>query len=368
MPSAVDVTFFAQVRERLARGGDVALATIIAREGTGPRDPGAMFAVGSDGTLLGALSSGCLEAAIVDEARDVLRGGTARIRTYGPEGEALDDRTFGALTCGGSVAVLIERLERNLWDAFAAAAEAGRPVAWARALDCGTAVVEPHQTMGNFQPRRLFAKVIDLAHTMLTAHGSGVTRIDCIDGCDGPLIVQTVAARPLLVVVGAVDFAAATLDVGRLLGFACVLLDARPAFVTALRFPQADRIEVGWPHETFTRLGPDDRTAVVVLTHDEKFDVPFLKVALSSPAYYVGALGSRRTNDRRLEALRACGVDEAMLARLHAPIGLDIGARAPAEVAVAIGAEIVAARNQRSGGLLRDADGPIGGRHSLVSA
>jgi xanthine dehydrogenase accessory factor len=175
------------------------------------------------------------------------------------------------------------------------------------------------------------------------------------------IFVQTIAVRPTLYVVGAVDFAGSLIDVGKLMGFRTVLVDPRVAFANRTRFPNADEIVVEWPDDALAAVPFDERTAVVVLTHDAKFDIPFLTMALHRDAGYIGVLGSRATHARRVEALRERGVDDAALARLHAPVGLDIGARTPIEVAISIMAEVVAVRNGRDGGRLSKAEGPIRG-------
>ena len=157
------------------------------------------------------------------------------------------------------------------------------------------------------------------------------------------VFVSSFVPRPSMYVFGAVDHAAALADVGRFLGYRVTVCDARARFVTRERFPDVDKLVVEWPDAFLERAPVDERTAICVLTHDHKFDVPLLKVALRTPAAYIGAMGSRRTTDDRAERLRAEGVTDEELARLHAPIGLRIGARSPEEVAVAIGAEIVEA-------------------------
>jgi xanthine dehydrogenase accessory factor len=178
------------------------------------------------------------------------------------------------------------------------------------------------------------------------------------------VFVWAFAPRPRLLVFGAIDFAAAVARVGSFLGYRVTVCDARPVFATPKRFPDADEVIVEWPHRYLASTEVDERTVICLLTHDPKFDVPLLELALRMPLAYVGAMGSRRTNDDRLQRLRELGLTEAELARLHAPIGLDIGARTPEETAVSVAAEIIAARWGGSGQPLRSADGPI---HAPVS-
>jgi xanthine dehydrogenase accessory factor len=178
-------------------------------------------------------------------------------------------------------------------------------------------------------------------------------------GDDIAIFVAGYAPRPRMIVFGAIDFAAAVARVGAFLGYRVTVCDARPAFATAARFPDPDEVIVEWPHRYLARTGVDERTVVCVLTHDPKFDVPLLEIALRRPLAYVGAMGSRRTNADRLARLRELGLSEDELSRLHAPIGLDVGARTPEETAVSIAAEIIATRWGGSGVQLRAADGPI---------
>jgi len=174
--------------------------------------------------------------------------------------------------------------------------------------------------------------------------------------------VALVLSRPDMYVFGAIDFAHAMVTAGNFLGYRVTVCDARPAFAQSSRFPQADRVVASWPDD-FLRSAPvDERTALVVLTHDEKFDIPLLQAALQTRAAYIGVMGSRRTHARRVQQLRDAGVSERELERLSAPVGLDIGARTPQETALAIAAEIVALRNGRSGGRLTGGEGPVRAR------
>jgi len=178
---------------------------------------------------------------------------------------------------------------------------------------------------------------------------------------DVAVFIQSFAPPPQMIVFGAVDFTAALVKVAKVLGYRVTVCDARSVFATHQRFPQADEVVVDWPDRYLAKVGADlgPRDAVCVLTHDHKFDVPAIQAALDTSVGYVGAMGSRRTNDERLARLREAGVDEARLARLMAPIGIDIGGRTPEETAVSICAEIIASRTGRSAPSLRTSDGPI---------
>jgi xanthine dehydrogenase accessory factor len=178
-------------------------------------------------------------------------------------------------------------------------------------------------------------------------------------GGEARVFIQSFAPKPDMYLFGAVDFSRAMTRVGKHLGYRVTVIDARPIFATKARFPDADRVVVAWPDEFLASAHVDDRTAIVVLTHDEKFDIPLLLGALRTNAAYIGAMGSRRTHASRIEALRRAGITERELERISAPIGLDIGARTPEETAISIAAEIVAVRSGRAGGRLRDGSQPI---------
>ncbi len=298
-------------------GRGAVLATVIETWGSAPRQAGSQMAVGGDGEIAGSVSGGCVEGAVAAEAEAALADGQPRVMTFG----VADEDAFAVgLACGGTIRVLVEpvgdsapALPPGMLEAVVAARAAGRGVAVATALD-GWA-------------RRLWHD-----HPRIAQDRSGVE--------DG--VFFAVHAAPLrLVVVGAVHIAQALLPMARACGFSPVLVDPRGSFGSVARFPGAD-IRDAWPDEALTALAPDARTAVVTLTHDAKLDDPALQVALRSPAFYVGALGSVRTQARRLERLRAAGLDDAVLARLHAPVGLRIGAATPAEIAVSILAEVIA--------------------------
>ncbi len=348
-------------------GHDVALATLVAVSGSAPRDPGVAFAVCSDGRLAGSISGGCVESALFEEAQEVLRAKRARAVEYGLSD---DDAQAVGLTCGGRLRLLVEPLDAG----FCARVEAGRDrvLALVLRLDAGgigarmavfaDAIVG---TLGN-------TKLDDAAATEVR-DGSAIVEphLRTYGEAGEPhgnveVYVERIAAPPEMYVFGAIDFAAAMVRVGNLLGYHVSVCDARPAFATLQRFPHAARVIVQWPDEFLKSAPIDERTAIIALTHDEKFDIPLLAAAIRSRAGYVGAMGSRATHERRLQRLRDDGVAEIELARLSAPIGLDIGARTPEETALAIGAEIVAQRNGRPGGRLTGGAGTLRGRPPIA--
>lgn len=300
------------------QGRGAALATVVQTWGSAPRQAGAQLVVAGDGAMMGSVSGGCVEGAVVVAAQEALADGQPRDLSFGVS----DDDAFAVgLACGGTIRVLVEPVGAALPEALlaqvAAARAARQPVAygvnlttWARRL----------LTLGDAPDR------FRTDRSGLDEGGEFVTLFN----------------PPLrLVVVGAVHIAQALLPMARLAGFDPVLIDPRGAFGSAARFP-GETILDDWPDAAMAALAPDARTAVVTLTHDPKLDDPAILGALASGCFYLGCLGSTRTHARRLERLRAAGVTEGQIARIHAPVGLDIGARSPAEIAVSVLAQIVA--------------------------
>ena len=305
-------------------GRRVAIATVVERRGSAPRDAGASLALNDLGEIAGSVTGGCVEPAVIREAEEVLAGGAARLREYGI---ADDDAFEVGLACGGTVGIMIAPLDMGLVPVLDAAVRADRPIALTMAasgpgLGAQTLVEEPAGAV---------AALLEAGESALADVG-GET-----------VFVHALTPRPAMYVFGAIDHAAALTRVGRLLGYRVTVCDARAAFVTPERFPDADDLVVEWPDRFLQRAPVDARTAICVLTHDEKFDVPLLLAAVRTPAVYIGAMGSKVTTEDREQRLREAGLDDAAIGRISAPIGLAIGARSPEEVAVAIGAELVEA-------------------------
>ncbi|TDC71375.1 XdhC family protein [Actinomadura sp. GC306] len=357
-----------------ASGETFGLATVVNTFRSAPRPPGAAMAVSPDGEVAGSVSGGCVEGAVYDLAQSVMASGEPVVQRYGVS----DDDAFSVgLTCGGILDVLVEPVGPATFPEFAdvaASIERHEPVAVATVVAGpgrlgARRVIWADRASGSLAPGaphagRLDAAVDDDARGML-AQGrtgqrhygpEGERRLD-----DLAVFVHSFAPPPRLLVFGAIDFAAAVARVGKFLGYRVTVCDARPVFATPKRFPEADEVVVKWPHKFLqeTASAVDERTAICVLTHDPKFDVPLLEVALRTGAGYVGAMGSRRTHDDRLARLREAGMTEAELGRLRSPIGLDLGARTPEETAVSIAAELVQLRWGGSGRPLTDTTGRI---------
>jgi xanthine dehydrogenase accessory factor len=351
-----------------AAGATVGLGTVVGTWKSSPRQPGAAMIVGPDGTVVGSVSGGCVEGAVYELAETARDGGTAVLQRYGIS----DDDAFAVgLTCGGIIDVFVEQISQQTFPELGSIAddiEHGRPVAVATIISGDAArlgrrlVVRPDAVSGSLGGTRLDDAVRDDVRGLLL-QGSTATLHYGMDGerrgDDLAVFVASYAPRPRMIVFGAIDFAAAVARIGSFLGYHVTVCDARETFATRKRFPDADEVVVEWPHRYLDRTAVDERTVLCVLTHDPKFDVPLLEIALRSPVAYVGAMGSRRTNEDRLDRLKELGLTHDELSRLHAPIGLDVGARTPEETAVSIAAEIIALRWGGTGTQLRQIDGPI---------
>jgi len=347
-------------------GCRVAIATVVAVEFSAPRDPGAAMAVNDRGEVTGSVSGGCVEGAVYEEAQDVLRTGRARLVTYGiSDAEAISV----GLTCGGTIHIFVEMLDAEILRRIADAVGRDAPIALAIGLDGAIAgrerlVTGDDDTFGSMGNDGLDHAVSGEARALLAA-GDTVVRTFGADGepvgLDVRVFIRSFAPKPNMYIFGAIDFSRAMVHVGKDLGYRVSVIDARPIFATRQRFPHADEVVVEWPDEFLSKAPIDERTALVILTHDAKFDIPLLQVALRTRAGYIGAMGSRRTHAERVEQLRAAGITAEDLARINAPIGLDIGARTPEETAISIAAEIIAMRSGRKGGSLSKGTDPVHG-------
>jgi xanthine dehydrogenase accessory factor len=336
--------------ERWRRSGErFALATVVATRRSAPRPPGAKLCVSFGGELAGSVSGGCVENDVYGVAQEVLGGAEPRLLTYGiSEDLALEV----GLPCGGEIDVFVEEPDRGLVDRLTRVVEDERRAVLFTVVEgdgVGTTWLAV-EGEGTDAPTELAAEVGDLLRSGRSAVLEHEGRKVFADVFEPP---------PRLVVIGAVDTAEALCAAARQLGWRTVVADARAKFATSDRIPSADELVVGWPDDALARLQPDSATAVVVLTHEDRFDVPALQAAVGTDAFYIGALGSRRSQERRRERLLEAGVPPGELERIGGPIGLDIGASTPPETALSILAEIVARRAGRAGGPLETATGRI---------
>jgi xanthine dehydrogenase accessory factor len=321
-----------------AAGDRIAIATVVATRRSAPRPIGSKLAVSEGGELAGSVSGGCVESEVVEAAREVLAGGEPRLLTFGIS----DDLALSVgLPCGGEIEVWVSEPAPELLGRLADVAREGRRAVAFTDLDDGSERLVPDgdDPVADDLIRGGHSKVVEL-------HGRRV-------------FADVFGPPPRLLVYGAVDTADALCAAARGLGWHTIVADARARFATRERLPNAHEVIVAWPDETLAQVQPDHATAVVVLTHDDKFDIPMLVGTLTTDAYYIGALGSRRNQERRRERLLEAGVDESALDRISGPAGLDIGAHTPAETALSMLAEIMAVRAGRDGGRLRESSGRI---------
>lgn len=313
--------------------GKIAVATVVATRSSSPRPVGSKLYVSESGEMEGSVSGGCVENEVVLAAQEVLAGGAPRLLTYG----ITDDMAFGVgLPCGGEIDVFVEPL--------------GEPV------ESGVVLTV---IAGEGVGERVHDEALERA-----ALRRGASHV--VESDDRLLFADVRAEPPRLFVYGAVDTAEALCAAAKLLGWRTIVADARPRFATPERLPSADEILVSWPEEAVAHVAPDAATAIVVLTHDDKFDLPLVRAAVASDAFYIGWIGSRRNQERRRGVLREEGVTDDELERVSGPSGLDVGAHSPAETAVSILGEILAVRAGRAGGRLRDGRARIHGEAALA--
>ncbi len=321
-----------------SRGERIALARVVATRRSAPRPVGSKLAISEGGDLAGSVSGGCVENEVYEAAQEVLRGGEPRLLTYGIS----DDLALSVgLPCGGEIDVWVDEPDPALLERLAEIVRDDRRAVVLTDLDDASQrlVLDGEDPRADELIRGGHSRVVELEGRRVFADVFG--------------------PPPRLLVYGAVDTAEALCAAAGGIGWRTIVADARGRFATSERIPSADEVIVAWPEETLAQVEPDHATAIVVLTHDDKFDLPMLTAALETEAFYIGALGARRNQERRRERLLEAGVDEEALERLRGPAGLDIGAQTPAETAISILAEMLAVRADRDGGPLRTASGRI---------
>jgi xanthine dehydrogenase accessory factor len=335
-----------------ARGERVALATVIATRKSAPRPVGAKLAISDRGEMAGSVSGGCVENDVYGHACEVLEGSRPQLLSYGISDDLA--LTVG-LPCGGEIDVFVDAPDEELLDRLKRVVEGEEravlfTIVEGEPLGAELLVTEEGERIGNGPEELLehFNEVLRGGRNRIVELESGARAFADVYG-----------PPPRLVVYGAVDTAEALCHAAGLIGWHTIVADARGKFATQDRLPSANEVIVGWPDDAYRQIELDHQTAVVVLTHDDKFDVPAIMGALESEAFYIGALGSRRNQQRRRERLLEAGATDEQLERIHGPCGLDIGADTPAETALSVVAEILAVRAGRPGGSLREAKGRI---------
>lgn len=328
---------------------DIALATIVDVHGSGLWPAGTRMAMTREGAIAGSVSGGCVDGDVIAEMARILdRESDVRRLSFGiTDAEAWE----AGLSCGGSLALLVERWD-PLYDSLIAELEGGRPVGFASRLDTPRHLLRKADgtMLGSLGDRAWDAQVVEDMRRVWPGPHAEMHRY-----AQGEVFVEVVPPPVKLVIFGATDIARALVSLARPMGFQVVVSDARRAFLTEARFPEVERW-VGWPQKVVTPEMLGSGCAVIVLFHDEKLDIPSLSIALRSQAFYVGLLGSRKTQAERRAALRAAGFEARDLQRIHGPVGLDIGGRSPQMIALSILSEVVAVRHGRSGGMMNQRD------------
>ena len=333
----------------LAAGESVALATVVQTWGSAPRRVGAKMAMTPDGRMSGSVSGGCVEGAVFEAGVESVESGRSQLLHFGVADETAWDV---GLACGGTIEVFVEPLDAAVYrfihsllneeQAFATATVIGGT---ADLLGKKLVVQQGQEALGQISPE-LDGPVAAAAQSALKNGRSERLKLDAAETAAGPveLFIEANLPSPTLIMVGGVHIAVALTTIAKTLGYETIVIDPRRAFGSEVRFPHVDRLIQAWPDKAFEGLPLTQSTAVAMLTHDPKIDDPALKIVLNSPAFYIGALGSSKTQTKRRERLREMGFGEEEIGRIHGPIGLDIKAGTPEEIAVSIMAEIIAAK------------------------
>lgn len=319
----------------------IAIATVIQTWGSSPRKVGAKMALTPDNEISGSVSGGCVEGAVYDEGLEVLETKRPSLLHFG----VTDETAWSVgLACGGTIEVFVEPLDNHIFSFVNRLIEtdaAGAAITVIRGphelLGRKLAVSRAGEQLGTFGDAALDAAAMLAEKTAVSPHRLQLTN-------EIEIFIDTVRPAPKLVLVGGVHIAVALTGMAQTIGFRTIVIDPRRAFGSNARFPHVDRLIPAWPEKAFAKIALTPETAVALLTHDPKIDDPALKIVLNSPVYYVGALGSKKTHARRVARLRGYGFNDAQINRIHSPIGLNIGAHTPEEIALSILAEIVKTR------------------------
>lgn len=337
----------------ISEGKKLALATVIRTWGSAPRRVGANMAISEKGEIAGSVSGGCVEGVVAETAMGVLKSNTSKLLHFGVADETAWDV---GLACGGEIDVFVEPLNSDIFNAVLSAMKRELPLRTGSLVKGAKEILGTHilQAEGD-KPLELNEGNSSLGDVLWQLLKKGVsggdTRVDLLSSEEGQveIFVNYIAPSPTLVIVGGAHAAIALAKLAKTLDYRTVIVDPRKAFGNEARFPEVDELLQMWPDQAFSRLMINSSTAVATLTHDPKIDDPALIASLSSPAFYVGALGSRKTHAKRLARLKEVGISEEKLSKIRGPIGLDIGAQTPEEIALSIMAEIVAAKHKQLG-------------------
>ena len=325
-----------------SEGRRVALATVVATWGSSPRPPGSQLLADDSGRFMGSVSGGCIEGEVVRRALEVIETGEPALLDFGIANE---DAWSVGLSCGGRIQVFVEPVSRMKSDVLSAILEAKRakvPVALLTELRSGEQIVVGRSVRWPYDTDEIDSAAIRRSRELLAED-----RSERFDSASGPVFIQVFNPPFKLILVGAVHIAQPLARLGALAGYEILIIDPRGAFAEAERFAGLS-VDARWPDLALAEITADRRTALVTLTHDPKLDDPALDWALRSPASYIGALGSRKTHESRLDRLAQRGFSAADCARIHGPVGLSIGAATPAEIAISIMAQITQVRRTKA--------------------
>ena len=333
------------VESWLAQGKSVAIATVIQTWGSSPRQQGARMAITPEGGISGSVSGGCVEGAVFEAAVEALKTNRPRLLHFGVADETAWDV---GLACGGSIDIFVNPLDAGFFQTLRSVLDDEIPAALVTVIGGSDEKVGREILIhgnGEVIAASVDGQAVEVVELSMHSLADGKTqRILLEDGIE--LFIEPLLPPPTLIAVGGVHITIALMELAKTLGYRTVVVDPRKAFGSGQRFPHVDRLIQSWPDEAFQQIPITSNTAVAMLTHDPKLDDPALKIALASPAFYVGALGSRLTQSKRRQRLLEDGLTEEQLDRIHGPIGIAIQARTPEEIALSILAEIVAARNK----------------------
>lgn len=321
-----------------SEGHRVALATVVETWGSSPRQAGAKMAITQDMAMIGSVSGGCVETAVVEEALKSLKDGKTRLLNYGVS----DDTAWDVgLACGGKIAIFVEPLDQQWWQIAADHARQDRAITIVTLLQgehAGQKILLDDEGV-------VYSSADDTLRDTLVSAAQSREKSGQSEIGDLNVMVDVYRPRPRLILIGGAHVAMALKNFAHQLGFRVVLIDPRKAFATTERFPDVETISHKYPDKALAEIGITPESYIAILTHDPKIDDPALRSVLPSSARYIGVLSSKRTHQKRIERLTAEGIPLALLERIHTPIGLEIGAKTPEEIALCIMAEIVAVRN-----------------------
>jgi xanthine dehydrogenase accessory factor len=328
------------INEWQARGDTIGLATVVQTWGSAPRQVGAKMAFTTDGAISGSVSGGCVEGAVIEAGQEALHTGQSQLLHFGVADETAWDV---GLACGGEIDIFVQPLTAAVYDfhrEIIQQNQSGFAVTLIRGPGIGQTMVigQDGRSIGSLDPS---LKQLTLKAVQTLTHSQRVTLTEDVEA-----FVELIRPAPTMIIVGGVHIAIALTNLAKTLGYRTIVIDPRRTFGSQTRFPDVDQLIQAWPEKALAGIELTRETAVALLTHDPKIDDPALKIVLNSPVFYIGALGSRKTHAKRQGRLRQMGFSDAVIGRIHAPIGLDIGARSPEEIGLAIMAEVVRLKNK----------------------